>query len=85
LKLARSYILLLKYGKFTIIEKIAGLAIRSPMDEFKLLEDYFNHMVGKTIVGVGVIEDELVLSLDDGSKVTIFSDDDISMNIVYTN
>jgi len=55
------------------------------MDEFKLLEDYFNHMVGKTIDGVGVIEDELVLSLNDGSKVTIFSDDDISMNIVYTN
>jgi hypothetical protein len=55
------------------------------MDEFKLLEDYFNHMVGKTIIGVGVIEDELVLSLNDSSKVTIFSDDDISMNIVYTN
>jgi hypothetical protein len=55
------------------------------MDDFQLLEDYFNHMLGKTIVGVGVIEDELVLSLNDGSKVTLFSDNDLSMNVVYTN
>jgi len=54
-------------------------------DEFKLLEDYFNHMVGKKILGVGVIDDELVFKLDDGSKVTLFSDNDLSMNIVYTN
>jgi hypothetical protein len=55
------------------------------MDDFQLLEDYFNHMLGKTIVGVGVIEDELALSLNDGSKVTLFSDDDLSMNVTYTN
>jgi len=55
------------------------------VDEFQLLEDYFNHMVGKKIIGVGVIDDELVFKLDDGSKVTLFSDNDLSMNIVYTN
>lgn len=57
------------------------------MDEFQLLEDYFNHMVGKKIIGVGVIDDELVFKLDDGSQVTIFSDldNDLSMNLVYTN
>jgi hypothetical protein len=55
------------------------------MNEFELLEDYFNHMVGKTIIGVGVIDDEMVLTLSDGSKVTFFSDSDLSMNVVYTN
>jgi hypothetical protein len=55
------------------------------MNEFKLLEDYFNHMIGKTIIGVGVIDDELVFKLNDGSKVTLFSDNDLSMNVVYTN
>ena len=55
------------------------------MDEFELLENYFNHMVNKTIVGVGVIDDELVLTLNDGSVVTLFSDNDLSMNIRKTN
>jgi len=55
------------------------------MDEFELLENYFNHMVNKTIIGVGVIDDELVLTLNDGSVVTFFSDNDLSMNIRKTN
>jgi CobQ-like glutamine amidotransferase family enzyme len=57
------------------------------MDDFQLLEDYFNHMVGKKIIGVGVIDEELVFKLDDGSQVTIFSDldNDLSMNLAYTN
>jgi hypothetical protein len=57
------------------------------MDEFELLEYYFNHMVGKTIVGVGVIDDELVFTLNDGSILTIFNDadSDLSMNLRKTN
>lgn len=55
------------------------------MDEFELLEDYFNHMIDKTIVGVGVANDELYIKLNDGSVVTFFSDDDLSMNVSYTN
>ena len=55
------------------------------MNEFELLEDFFNHMLNKTIVGVGVIDDELVITLNDKSIVTLFSDDDISMNIVKAN
>lgn len=54
-------------------------------DEFELLEDFFNHMLNKKIIGVGVIDDELVLTLEDKSIVTFFSDDDISMNIVKSN
>jgi hypothetical protein len=42
-------------------------------------------MVGKTIMGVGVYDDEFVISLDDGSIVTLFSDNDLSMNIRKTN
>jgi hypothetical protein len=55
------------------------------MTEFEQLEDFFNHMLNKKIVGVGVIDDELVITLDDKSIVTFFSDDDISMNIVKAN
>lgn len=55
------------------------------MDEFEQLEDFFNHMLGKTIIGVGVLDDELVLTLNDKSIVTFFSDDDISMNITKAN
>jgi hypothetical protein len=55
------------------------------MDDFELLEDYFNHMVDKKIIGVGVLNDELYLKLEDGSIVTFFSDDDLSMNVTYTH
>ena len=55
------------------------------MDEFETLEQFFNHMLNKTIVGVGVIDDELVITLNDKSVITLFSDDDISMNIVKAN
>ncbi len=54
-------------------------------DDFELLEDFFNHMLGKTIIGVGVFDEELVITLDDKSIVTLFSDDDISMNITKAN
>jgi hypothetical protein len=55
------------------------------MDEFEQLEDFFNHMLGKTIIGVGVLDDELVITLNDKSIVTFFSDEDISMNITKAN
>jgi hypothetical protein len=55
------------------------------MTEFEQLEDFFNHMLNKTIIGVGVIDDELVITLNDKSIVTFFSDDDISMNISKAN
>lgn len=55
------------------------------MDDFDLLENYFNHLLNKTILGVGVIDDELVFTLSDGSVLTLFSDNDLSMNIRKTN
>jgi hypothetical protein len=55
------------------------------MTDFEVLEDYINHMLQKTIVGAGVINDEYVITLNDGSVITFFSDGDLSMNVVYTN
>ena len=36
------------------------------------IQDYFEHMVGKTIEEVGMFDDELVIFLDDKSEVCIF-------------
>jgi hypothetical protein len=38
------------------------------------LEGYFNRMVDKTIQAVAVFDDELVIILDDGSEVCLWSD-----------
>ena len=38
------------------------------------LESYFNRMVEKTIQAVAVFDDELVIILDDGSEVCLWSD-----------
>lgn len=55
------------------------------MDDFQLLEDYFNHMVGKTIIGSGIINDKFAFKLNDGSVVILFSENDLSLNVIYTN
>ena len=36
------------------------------------IQDYFEHMVGKTIEEVGMFDDELVIFLDDKSEVYIY-------------
>ena len=36
------------------------------------IQDYFEHMVGKTIEQVGMFDDELVIFLDDKSEVCIY-------------
>lgn len=46
-----------------------------------ILQDYFNHMTGKTINGVGVFNEELIILLDDESEVCIFSDGNLSIQI----
>lgn len=40
------------------------------------LQDYFEHMAGKTIDMVAIFDGELVIFLDDGSEVCIFQNDD---------
>jgi len=39
-------------------------------------ENYFQHMVGKTIEEVGIFDGELVIFLDDLSEVCIFEDEE---------
>lgn len=38
------------------------------------LESYFKRMVDKTIQAVAIFDDELVIILDDGSEVCLWSD-----------
>lgn len=40
------------------------------------LQDYFDHMVGKTIDMVAIFDGELVIFLNDQSEVCIFQNDD---------
>jgi hypothetical protein len=40
------------------------------------LQDYFEHMAGKTIDMVAIFDGELVIFLDDGSEVCIFQNDE---------
>jgi hypothetical protein len=40
------------------------------------LQDYFEHMTGKTIDMVAIFDGELVIFLDDQSEVCIFQNDD---------
>lgn len=40
------------------------------------LQDYFEHMVGRTIEGVGIFNDELVIVLDNGDEVCLWQDDE---------
>jgi len=49
----------------------------------QLVEEYFNHMIGKKIVGVAVENEELELTLDDGSLVIVYSSEDLSLFIQY--
>jgi hypothetical protein len=44
-------------------------------DDKDLLHAYFDMMVGKTIEAVGVFDDDLVIVLNDGSEVVVWSDD----------
>lgn len=49
----------------------------------QLVEEYFNHMIGKKIVGVAIENEELEITLDDNSLVVVFSSEDLSMFIQY--
>lgn len=40
------------------------------------MQDYFEHMIGKTIEEVGIFNGELVIFLDDESEVCIFENVD---------
>ena len=51
--------------------------------DHQLVNEYFNHMIGRKIVGVAIEQDELEVTLDDGSLVVVFSSEDLSMFIQY--
>jgi len=50
----------------------------------QLAEEYFTHMVGKSIDGVMINEhDELEILLNDDSIVVIYSSEDLSLEVDY--
>lgn len=52
--------------------------------QHQLVEEYFTHMVGKTIDGVAINnKDELEITLQDDSIVIIWSSEDLSLFIDY--
>ena len=52
--------------------------------DMQLVEEYFTHMVGKTIDGVAINNsDELEITLQDDSIVIIWTSEDLSMFIDY--
>jgi hypothetical protein len=44
-------------------------------------DELFNHLIGKTIRGVGVDDGELYLVMSDGSNLWIWSDEDLSVTL----
>lgn len=50
-------------------------------DNKNLIRTYFEMMVGKTIEAVGVFDDDLVIVLNDGSEVIVWSDGDLAMAV----
>lgn len=52
----------------------------SRSDETKAKE-LFSHIIEKTIVSVGVVDDEIEIQLSDGTFISIYSDD--SLGIYY--
>lgn len=61
------------------------------MDDYlseEQLEEFFLKMLGKTIEGVATEDDELELTLSDGTVVIVWSSEDLSMTVVdpdFTN
>lgn len=50
----------------------------------ELAKEYFTHMVGKTIEGVAINNDQdLEILLHDDSIVVIWSDEDLSLTVEY--
>jgi hypothetical protein len=45
------------------------------------LQDFAEHMIGKTIEGVGFEDGDLCITLSDGSEVIVWSDEDLAMTL----
>ena len=47
--------------------------------EEKKLHQLFSRMIGKSIVGVAIEEDAFVVYLEDGTLISLYSDEDLSL------
>jgi hypothetical protein len=48
-------------------------------DEQEAVEELITRMVGQTIVEAGIDNDEFVLYIEDGTKIILFSDEDLQL------
>ena len=49
------------------------------MDDHEAVESLLERMAGQVIDEVGIEDDEFVIILEDGTKVILFSDDDLQL------
>ena len=47
--------------------------------EEEQLQQLFTRMIGKSIVGVAIEDDAFVINLDDGTLISLYSDEDLSL------
>ena len=48
-------------------------------DEQEAVEELITRMVGQTIVEAGIDNDEFVLYIEDGTKIILYSDEDLNL------
>jgi hypothetical protein len=49
------------------------------MDDQEAVKSLLEHIIGKTIVEVGVDNDEFILYIEDGTKIILYSDEDLNL------
>ena len=49
------------------------------MSEQEQVESLIERMVGQTIVEAGIDNDEFILYIEDGTKIVLFSDEDLQL------
>jgi hypothetical protein len=49
------------------------------MSEQEAVEELITRMVGQTIVEAGIDNDEFVLYIEDGTKIILYSDEDLNL------
>jgi hypothetical protein len=49
------------------------------MNEQEAVEELITRMVGQTIVEAGIDNDEFILYIEDGTKIILYSDEDLNL------
>lgn len=55
------------------------------MDDFEQLMELLNHMLGKKITGITIVDNNLIIKLDDFSYVNLLITHDLNMSVTKAN